>query len=85
VKTVGEFVEMIENDLDCEHETARNCEEPLESLKYVRGVANVVNVWSNGKKIRRWAGQGKNSTWHNPRDGYRKMIAILVEVDEEDE
>ena len=42
-------------------------------------VVSVLNVWSNGKKIRRYVGQGKDSLWHNPRDGYRKMVAILVE------
>lgn len=42
-------------------------------------VVSVVNVWSNGKKIRRWAGQGEGSEWHSPEKGYRKMTAILVE------
>lgn len=42
-------------------------------------VVSVVNVWSNGKIIRRWAGQGKDSKWHSPEDGYRKMRAVLVE------
>ena len=42
-------------------------------------VVSVVNVWSNGNKIRRWAGQGEDSEWHSPGKGYRKMTAILVE------
>lgn len=45
-------------------------------------VVDMVNVWSNGKVIRRWAGQGEQSKWRNPEDGYRKMIAILVEENE---
>jgi len=43
-------------------------------------VVNTVNVWSNGRKIRRYSGQDEQSVWHNPKDGYRKMVAILVEV-----
>ncbi|MDF1511166.1 hypothetical protein PZE06_23835 [Robertmurraya sp. DFI.2.37] len=42
-------------------------------------VANVVSVWSNGSKIRRYSGQGEGSVWHNPKDGYRKMYAVLIE------
>ncbi|MGC4375781.1 hypothetical protein WD019_02400 [Fictibacillus sp. Mic-4] len=45
-------------------------------------VINVVNVWSNGKKIRRFAGQDDKSTWHNPKDGYRRMVAVLIDVKE---
>ncbi|MCY7948032.1 hypothetical protein P8891_06185 [Bacillus atrophaeus] len=52
-------------------------------ISNIMNVANVVNVWSNGSKIGRYAGQGEGSSWHNPNDGYRKMVAILVEVDEE--
>jgi len=48
-------------------------------------IANYVSVWSNGSKIRRYSGQGEGSEWHNPKDGYRKMIAILVEIDIEKE
>jgi hypothetical protein len=39
-------------------------------------------VWSNGKVIRLYNGQNKSSTWHNPRDGYRKMVAVLYELNE---
>ena len=48
-------------------------------------VANVVNVWSNGKKIRRYQGQDKSGyTVSTSADkGYRKMVAILIEVPEE--
>jgi hypothetical protein len=45
-------------------------------------IVNYVSVWSNGNKIRKFTGQGEGSAWHNPKDGYRKMVAILVEVDE---
>jgi hypothetical protein len=45
-------------------------------------IVNYVSVWSNGNKIRRFTGQGEGSSWHNPKDGYRKMVAILVELDE---
>lgn len=42
-----------------------------------------LNVWSNGNKVRRYTGQGEGNSWHNPKDGYRKMVAILVEIEEE--
>lgn len=45
-------------------------------------VVNVVTAWSNGNKIRRFQGQDENSAWHNPRNGYRKMYAVLIEVEE---
>lgn len=54
-------------------------EQELDNVFKINGV---VNVWSDGKKIRRWAGQSDASQWHNPKDGYKKMVAILVEVDE---
>lgn len=44
-------------------------------------IVKVVNVWSNGSKIRRYSGQGEHSEWHNPSDGYRKMYAVLIEMD----
>lgn len=54
-------------------------EQELENVFQINGV---VNVWSDGNKIRKWAGQSDASQWHNPKDGYRRMVAILVEVDE---
>lgn len=42
-------------------------------------VNNVLSVWSNGTKIRRYCGQDKNSTHGD--DKYKRMVAILVEVD----
>lgn len=39
----------------------------------------VLNVWSNGRKIRRLSGQDESSTWHPPSKGYRRMTAILIE------
>lgn len=42
-------------------------------------VVSVVSVWSNGSKIRRYSGQDEHSVWHNPKDGYRKMYAVLIE------
>lgn len=41
----------------------------------------VVDAWSNGKTIRRYQGQGEHSN-KSPDDGFRKMVAILVEVRE---
>lgn len=46
-------------------------------------VVRCVNIWSDGNKIRRFSGQNAKSTWHKPEDGYKKMIAVLIEVDEE--
>lgn len=46
-------------------------------------IVSYLNVWSNGKVVRRYTGQGEESRWHNPKDGYRKMVAILVEVEDE--
>lgn len=43
----------------------------------------VVNVWTNGSKIRRYSGQDDSSVWHHPSDGYRKMYAVLIEKDGE--
>ena len=62
---------------------AKDVKQALETIEIsdIMNVENVVNVWSNGNKIRRYTGQGENSSWHNPKDGYRKMVAILVEVD----
>lgn len=45
-------------------------------------VVTVRNVWSNGKKIRNYSGQGEQSVWHNPSNGYRKMIAVLIEIND---
>ncbi|AYA77389.1 hypothetical protein DOE78_19105 [Bacillus sp. Y1] len=47
-------------------------------------VVNVINAWSNGKVVRRYTGQDENSVWHNPKDGYRKMFAVLIEVETEE-
>ena len=44
-------------------------------------VVRVVYVWSNGNKIQRYSGQDEESVWHNPKDGYRKMTAILIETE----
>lgn len=55
----------------------------LEASGY--NVANVVSAWSNGSKIRRYSGQDGESIWHNPKDGYRKMYAVLIEIEEERE
>jgi hypothetical protein len=48
-------------------------------------VVNVINAWSNGSKIRKYVGQDSESVWHNPKDGYRKMYAVLIEVEEASE
>ncbi len=63
---------------------AKDVKKALETIEIgdIMNVVNVVNVWSNGNKIRRFIGQGDGSTWHNPRDGYKKMVAVLVEIDE---
>ena len=47
-------------------------------------VVRVINVWSNGNKIRRYSGQDESSVWHNPKDGYRKMMAVLIETKDGD-
>jgi hypothetical protein len=54
-----------------------NIKKAIEEAGYK--VVNVLNVWSNGKVVRRYVGQNEKSVWHNPRDGYRKMLAILIE------
>lgn len=41
-------------------------------------VVGVVNVWSNGKTIRRYQGQGAGFN-RSPEKGYRRMTAISVE------
>jgi len=41
-------------------------------------VVSVQNVWSNGKSIRRYQGQGEESN-RSPANGYRQMTAILIE------
>lgn len=38
---------------------------------------DVINVWTNGRKIRRLSGQNADSVWH-PAPEYRKMTAILI-------
>lgn len=51
-----------------------------EGIDQMLNIVNVVSVWSNGTTIRRYAGQDKNSV----KAGYRKMVAILVEVKEDE-
>lgn len=48
-------------------------------------IVSYIHVWSNGKVIRRFQGQDKENRWRNPKDGYRKMVAILVEVQDEND
>ncbi|ETT41593.1 hypothetical protein C162_26010 [Paenibacillus sp. FSL R7-269] len=38
---------------------------------------DVLNVWSNGRKVRRLCGQDEDSVWH-PAGEFRKMVAILL-------
>ncbi|AEW47445.1 hypothetical protein BCB4_0217 [Bacillus phage B4] len=45
-------------------------------------IVKYIDVWSNGVTIRRWQGQGKGNN-RSPENGYKKMVAILVEVEEE--
>ncbi|AMW62165.1 hypothetical protein PHRODO_124 [Bacillus phage Phrodo] len=48
-------------------------------------IVGFVNIWSNGVKIRRYQGQDKLNYGETSKDkGYKKMVAILVEVEEED-
>lgn len=42
-------------------------------------INGVISVWSNGNVIRRYQGQGAHSS-KSPDEGFRKMVAILVEV-----
>ncbi|WP_151035741.1 hypothetical protein [Bacillus wiedmannii] len=51
-----------------------------EGIDQMLNIVNVVSVWSNGTTIRRYAGQDKNSS----KTGYRKMVAILVEVKDDE-
>ncbi|HDR8453928.1 TPA: hypothetical protein QC364_000718 [Bacillus cereus] len=51
-----------------------------EGIDQMLNIANVVSVWSNGTTIRRYAGQDKS----NDRQGYRKMVAILVEMKDDE-
>ncbi|WP_199089067.1 hypothetical protein [Bacillus mycoides] len=51
-----------------------------EGIDQMLNIVNVVSVWSNGTTIRRYAGQDKNSA----KTGYRKMVAILVEVKDDE-
>lgn len=41
-------------------------------------INSVHSVWSNGKSIRRYQGQGEGNN-RSPSKGYRKMTAILIE------
>ena len=36
-------------------------------------------VWSNGNVVRQYRNQNEDSVWHNPKDGYRKMVMQLYE------
>ena len=45
-------------------------------------IVNCVSVWSTGNIIRRYTGQGEGNN-RSPKDGYKKMVAILVELPEE--
>lgn len=49
------------------------------------GIVSYIHVWSNRKGIRRFQGQDKENRRRNPKDGYRKMVAILVEVEDEND
>lgn len=51
-----------------------------EGIDQMLNIVNVVSVWSNGTTIRRYAGQDKG----NVKTGYRKMVAILVEVKDDE-
>ena len=42
-------------------------------------IHGIHSVWSNGTMIRRYQGQNEQST-KSPAKGFRKMVAILVEV-----
>lgn len=64
---------------------------PLTDLAKLDGVHVIPTVWSNGRAVRRYCGQdgGKsgdssNTSVHRTKgDGYRKMVAILVEIEED--
>lgn len=44
-------------------------------------VAGVVDVWSNGKSSRRYIGQDITNTGKSPKDGFKRMVAVYIEVD----
>ncbi|QEG04298.1 hypothetical protein [Bacillus phage BC-T25] len=46
-------------------------------------IVNCVSVWSTGTLIRRYTGQGSGNN-RSPEKGYKKMVAILVELPEEE-
>lgn len=62
----------------------RKFRDVVSDLTFLYGDKNVkiINVWSNGSKVRRLSGQDESSTWHPPSKGYRKMRAILIDVEE---
>jgi hypothetical protein len=85
---VSRLVEMIENALDCEHETARFCDADVKELAEADDRFVVMDVWTNGRGISRYSGQDKLEERGYIRNrggeqGYRKMLAILVEVEDE--
>jgi len=57
----------------------RKASEVIEMLNTLSPDAeiDVLNVWSNGRKIRRLCGQDEDSVWY-PASEFRKMTAILI-------
>lgn len=46
-------------------------------------IVNCFSAWSDGSIARRYTGQGAGSN-RSPKKGYKKMVAILVELPEEE-
>ncbi|QOV08337.1 hypothetical protein Kirov_138 [Bacillus phage Kirov] len=55
-----------------------------EGIDQMLNIVNVVSVWSDGKTMRRYVGQNEKSTTHKASEGYRKMVAIIVEVKDDE-
>lgn len=55
----------------------------VDNLTFLYGDKNVriINVWSNGRKVRQYRGQDESSSWHPPSEGFRKMRAILIDIE----
>lgn len=50
-------------------------------------VVNVIDAWSNGSVIRRYQGQDRSRHNYSTStvNGYKRMVAILIEIPEGDE
>lgn len=56
-----------------------------ETIETVTGkkVAGVIDVWSNGKSSRRYIGQDITNQGGRKSDGFKRMVAVYIEVNED--